>query len=849
MKNSFLDSYMKKRNSFTIKIISIMALVILLVAITGVTAYNRFSEVVSEIARNTRPDVRLITCKSLLTDLATAENTVKTYSLSKDATELEVFYRSIDAAESKVRQLYRTSRPENQSVVSIERLDSLIQTKFSVLDSMLLMQDQFRVQEALDKVMEEIERSVARENQQRKLQIDNKQEVDTTANEEPKEEKVGFLRRLFKSRKKKAEEAVDTVQALVEVDDTEEVTIGNVSKEVRDVKVEEQGIELKARELELRLIRKDRAITEKILGVINQIEAEEEKKLEQKVEEAGQVMRDTNQQIALFCVVAALLLIFMAATIINYVRNNNRYRRALKHAKRETEELANAKQRFLANVSHEIRTPMNAIVGFTSQMADGELNQDQQEKLDMVRKSADHLLYIINDVLDFTKLQAGKLKLENIGFEPETVIRETASLIRPLVEEKGLEMHCNISPSVPRILIGDPHRLRQILLNLLSNAVKFTDRGLIEIKVLPVQVSEKTVQIRFQVIDSGIGMTSYQSKKVFEEFEQAEVSTSRNYGGTGLGLSIVNMLTKLHDGTIRIKSAKDQGTTVSIDLVYTVGDEHSLNTQEIALELNMDKLKGAKILIVDDELFNRKLLNSLLSKYDAELEEASDGMEAVAKARRKKYDIILMDTRMPKLNGVKAAKQIREMEGSNAQTPIIAVTAAVEQTDRKKYHDAGMNAFIAKPFRKDELLRELVRLLGDDTSGAIGKEGDENDGENTDLDFSELKSLSNNDLAFYQEMLEVFVSSTTEGIDNLQEAVADQRWEKAADWAHKICTPARHLGAEKLYKNLKSIELNCREGTNLENIPELVSVCVQDANRAIELVEAEIKRVKENEKG
>ena len=215
-------------------------------------------------------------------------------------------------------------------------------------------------------------------------------------------------------------------------------------------------------------------------------------------------MKETNTQIAIFCVLTALLLVIMAYIIINYVQNSARYRKILKQAKAKAEDLAVTKERFLANMSHEIRTPMNAIAGFTEQIDKGPLTSEQKEQLTMVRKSIDHLLYLINDVLDFTKLQSGKLKLESIGFRPNEFVKDVITFVKPLAKEKQIEIKCDIKTDDGLILLGDPFRLRQILLNLISNSIKFTEKGSISVQLTQVMKSSHFTNIRLEITDSGI---------------------------------------------------------------------------------------------------------------------------------------------------------------------------------------------------------------------------------------------------------------------------------------------------------------------------------------------------------
>ena len=358
--------------------------------------------------------------------------------------------------------------------------------------------------------------------------------------------------------------------------------------------------------------------------------------------------------------------------------------------------------------------------------------------------------------------------------------------------------------------------------------------------------SSHFTNIRLEITDSGIGMKKEQLKKVFREFEQAEVSTSRNYGGTGLGLSIVSMLVKLHEGKIDIISSPNKGTTVSIEISYPLGTEAEIELYEKVekeSDSNLTLPEGLKILIVDDEEYNRKLLSTILKKYPVSYTEAINGVEAIMEVKRNNYDLILMDARMPKMDGIEATKRIRRLNGSaKSNIPIIALTAAVTEENKKEYKFAGMNGCLAKPFKEKELLQEINNLIElnnntDTTEAPIDSEKEANS-----LDLSALKELSNGDKAFYTDMLQTFLQTTTTGISEMEKLLKDKNYEMIAEHAHKISAPCKHLGADLLYNLLKEIEENCRNNTNLDDVSDLIEKMVTEYKTINELINKELTK-------
>lgn len=813
---------MNKRKSFQYKIIAIMILVTLLVSLTGVFTYRRFSNIIYDVTQESRVDLRLVTAKSLMNEVFEAENNAKTYSLTKDTFYLEKFYHAADRAFIKLERLRSYSAQKQMLVADVNQLDTLVAQKFKGLNDFLIFQDKSRVQVALDNVIKKIKKStvVEREEAQNK----------------------GFLNKLFNQNEKKNNQQPEV---------TEEISVDAISDEIKSIKATEKSIEASLKEQEIALLNRDTEINIKINALINGLEAKEMAAINKQTLKAEQTMRKTNWQVAIFCVLAVALLIFMAYLIISYVRNNSRYREALKNARIKAEDLAKTKERFLANMSHELRTPMNAIAGFTEQLSKSKLNTEQQEQLTMVRKSIEHLLYLINDVLDFTKLQSGKLKLENIGFRPKEFINDVITFIKPLANEKRTEIKCNITTSDDLIVLGDPFRLRQILLNLISNSLKFTKEGSVTISLSQLTQYNDIVTVRLEVADTGIGMNEEQLSRVFEEFEQAEGNTTRNYGGTGLGLSIIKMLTDLHDGEIEIKSELKKGTSVIIDIPYKLGTEEDIALfDRIEQEKNFDLTipKKLNILIVDDEKYNRKLLTTILKRHDVLFTEAANGLEAIKEVKLNNFDLVLMDSYMPEMDGINASKIIRAMkDATKRNVPIIALTAAVTELDRKNYTNAGMNGFVAKPYKENELLQEIKRILstshdiktisskGEVTADKIEKIKLKR------IDFTQLKELSDGDSTFYVDMLNTFLTSTSEGILDIEKALKEENWSMVADYSHKICSPARHLSAEILYSHLKDIELKARNEEELDSITNSVEKIKKEFNFITSEIELELK--------
>jgi len=488
---------------------------------------------------------------------------------------------------------------------------------------------------------------------------------------------------------------------------------------------------------------------------------------------------------------------------------------------RDTEKI---KQQFIANMSHEIRTPIHGIMSLTNLLMRSNNDPDQLSSLNAIKKSADNLLIIVNDILDLAKIEEEKMTFESTVFQIRELIDASCELFRPRANEKGITLNRRYSDTIPAYVKGDPTRLSQILNNLVNNAVKFTEKGEITVDVEAVESNKAFTMIQFKITDSGIGIPADKLSTIFEKFAQAGDDITRKFGGTGLGLSIAKNLTELQGGIMTVESTYGYGTTFCFSIPFEAPAEHEVPVAETIQDNDSPMFgQGVRVLVVEDNDINRLVISKMMNEWQMLSDNAVNGEEALRMIQSNEYDLVLLDIEMPVMNGYECIERIRKMlHASKRNIPVMAMTAHASKTERNKCLSMGMNDYISKPFDPRELNRKMADMYeGRDLTMTVQVE------KLTNLDY--LKMLSDNSESFFREFIELFLKNTPETLDDLKKQLHNKNWEGVRQAAHKVKPSLNYMGMKDASKLAADIEMCAKELTHLNlmvsKVNRLCAIC------------------------
>lgn len=504
----------------------------------------------------------------------------------------------------------------------------------------------------------------------------------------------------------------------------------------------------------------------------------------------------------------------------------------LEKEKIKAEKASKAKEDFLANMSHEIRTPLNAIIGFLRELNKQQLTELQKIYIENSTIASKHLLAIINNILDISKIEAKEMVLDEEDFSLKKSIKNVVTVLQPKATKNGIQIITNWDKRIAKALRGDSLRIEQILFNLIGNSIKFTSKGEITISLKLIHENPKNQQICINIKDTGIGMDAEFVENIFKKFSQEDKKTTRKFGGTGLGMAITKELINLMNGSIQIESQKNIGTSIDIILNFPKGEEdyeenNILNNESINIE-------GIKILLAEDNELNRMVAQNSLQYYKCQVIEAENGLEAIEALKKENFDIVLMDIQMPELDGIEATSIIRNE--LKLKTPIIALTANAFRSEIEKCYAAGINDYVTKPFDENLLIETIHKNLNKNTLPKRSKE-------EVLYDLNSLYNLSRGNNDFVIKMIEIFIKQTEETLIKVEDAIKSNELTEISKLIHKIKPSVEGMGIISLMDNIKKLETMDKSETNKQEIIQLFEIIKEGLQLSIDqLKQKELKK-------
>ncbi len=846
----------KRHNTIKVKVIGWSILAALAVLLTGVISYNSYRQLLSSLGQTSNQETKLMALGDILTDITEAEAKMRAYALTRDGELLENYQQLVSGIEGALERV-KTITPIDQDFnLQVDSVSRLLNDQTSGVAGFIELKRTLNQLSFSTKALTEIGSSTDSipALTTTTTTTTTTTRLDPVVEEENADDKKKNTKRQQRKRVQEIAKALSELEKepQIQTETTTSITIDtsfvqsdtimdNIQQILVDIGREEEWYQQVVARKELQLIESSILIIDQIRGLIGSLEKQELALNIEKANNAKLIASRSTLTISIIIFICLILGIIFTYWIFRDVRIRDFYNKQLIGAKQQAEQLADSKQQFLATMSHEIRTPLNAIIGFTEQLGNTKLEPEQRNYLSAVHSSSQHLLSTVNDILDYSKIEAGELRISREPFEITAAIEEVISTLRIKAEEKGLDLIREVQSESPIQVMGDPFRLKQIMYNLVSNGLKFTEKGYVKI-IASCETTADTTRLTLVVKDSGIGIPEEKHQEIFSDFKQIDHSSTRRFQGTGLGLAICKRLVELQGGTIGVDSNKPQGTVFTVELPYETGkDQHEvINAANLSKATDAavatENLKGLRVLVADDDPFNIQLIKSLLEKWQADATYCSDGKQAMQEMENNSYQLVLTDINMPKASGLELSQFLRSLPDPQKRSlPIIALTANVMEDDLKRYKKAGINDFVLKPFKAQELLNkinEVVRQI-DPTDPAAALPG-------TGYNLDDLRRFSGGDQEAFRPILETFYENLKQNMDALSNQARQQNHHEVAELAHKMISSFGHLQATEPMDKLRTLETAIKSNNLERPIEEMVEEIIQVAQPVLEGLEQDI---------
>jgi len=778
------------KRSITIKVVTGYAIVAILAGLAVWYVYNQVIAY-SEIAQsNTENNQQLILVSEISTSLNESENTSRRLIQSGEEEELSLYNTQIDTIKAKLKRLEQTYDNidlENEA----DSINKLLDQKTENLKELVALRDTDRNTNYYSKALNElrnIDASFKNYNYENRFRNLKSYQKDV------------LVKWLEYSREDNAEKI--TTERLDSV-------VKSVRRVLTDLEFANRQFQNEVIQKENELLNNDLILNQQLQSLLSELELKERENSVERAEVFQNMLNKTSSIIIMGGCIILLIILYFIINILGDVTRSQRYRVQLEEAKDFAESLLASREQFMAAITHDLRSPLTTVMGYTDLIQKTELNEKQKHYLTQIKKSSQFILRLVNDLLDLSKLEAGKMLVEKLSFNPKKLLKDTVNNIIPAEKNKDVKIIIKVSDDTNVQIQSDPFRIKQILANLISNAWKFTEKGSILIAAQLQEKSSNNHILEIRVKDSGIGISKEMQASIFEEFSQENSSIEKRFGGSGLGLAITKRLTELLEGNIKVVSEQGKGSEFIImipvvKLSETREEPERLENEELsAAEPDLDA-SGMKVLIVDDEPGQLSLTVEVARSMGFDIETAENGKEALAKLKTTGFDLVLTDIQMPILDGFELIKAIRT--GENLKNlPVIALSGRTD-IELDTYKKAGFQNKLLKPYKPIDLKQNISSLLEVkyEEKEAVDNENGRLKSENYDL--SDIYEFSGHDDDAMQTIIQAFLDGASTSYKDLEEAYNNEDTDKMGKLAHRMLPMLRQMKANEVIAVLVKME-------------------------------------------
>ena len=793
---------------------------ILLTVFAVVTVWFIYGKVESLTQSNKLGNVnnrRLILMSEAVTNLYTAEGISRNIIQNQQPENIDVFNHQLDTISTLLESLKATYPKGDSTVIDLDSINQLLTLKKQNLLELLKLRKENGSENYYDRVLNELEKT------NYLFEDDNYEERLKSYKPHVREVLVKYLEYAKQDNANKLTQ--QSADSLIN-------TMKNVLSRLENEEIEYQNSVLSK---ENELLETDRDLTVQIRKLRSQIEQEEVQKSVAQVASAQETLNETSNLIIILGVACVLTILLFVILILKDTNRSQKYRSELEKSKAYAELLLKRREQFMAAVTHDLRSPLTTITGYTDLLQKTELSEKQQHYLEKLQKSSSYILHLVNDLLDFSKLESGKIKVEKLPFTPSNLIKDSIDGIIPSEDPKQLTIELDLEESFQQAYLCDPFRIQQILMNLIGNAYKFTEKGKISIRGRLDTSSITTNKLQIEIEDTGIGISKEQEKIIFEEFSQAKSSIEKKYGGSGLGLAITKKLVNLLDGEIFLESNPGEGSKFT--LLIPIENAKHIATSKATKQINITNTKRKKIFILDDEPTQLALTAEIVSQAGFQHTTSNHPENAIRDLKKEPYDLILSDIQMPKMNGFELIRELKSHKKLK-QIPVIALSGRTE-IRRKFYIEKGFETNIIKPFQARELLLKIAKILELDYTETEVSTTKETIDRSTLYDLHDLRVFTDGDQKSLEVLLKTFIENTRINLKQLQQANIDKDTKNVAFLAHKMLPMFRQLKADEIIAVIEKLEKQNELQLSQKDVHHLVEKASNKTELLLEELEKE----------